>query len=368
MPWPGSAELLAPLAPWFNAVRRELPWRAQDLDSLHPDPYGVLVSELMLQQTQVATVIPYFHRWMARYPNAQTLAQATQDEIHKLWEGLGYYRRARLLQAAAQTISQDGWPTDLSGLLELPGLGPYTAAAMAAIAFQQPEPALDGNAFRVLARVLGIAGDPKQEAIRLREWLRPALVGHGPARMTQALMELGALVCGPLPKCAYCPLRGACLAHRWGATDRIPLRVARPKPPTIDLWLVAVQAQGHWLLYPPAQRGLLAGLWSWPTVAQVPEVDLAAEEALPFDLRTWRTWPGWTQVYTHRRERVLPVALHLETQFHHPRLTWIEEKCLNRIPMGKRDQRLRELIGTTPPINNEAPPLAGLLASLGLGG
>lgn len=368
MPWPGSAELLAPLAPWFNAVRRELPWRAQDLDSLHPDPYAVLVSELMLQQTQVATVIPYFHRWMARYPNAQTLALATQDDIHKLWEGLGYYRRARLLQGAAQIISQGGWPTDLSGLLELPGLGPYTAAAVASIAFQHPEPALDGNAFRVLARVLGIEGDPKQEAIRLREWLKPALVRHGPARMTQALMELGALVCGPLPKCADCPLRGACLAHSWGAIDRIPPRVTRPKPPTIDLWLVAIRAKGHWLLRPPAQKGLLAGLWSWPTVAHEPTDDLAAEGTLPFDLRAWRTWPGWTQVYTHRRERVLPVALELETQFRHPHLTWVEEKSLNGLPMGKRDQRLRELIGTTPPINNEAPPLAGLLASLGLGG
>lgn len=368
MPWPGSAELLAPLAPWFNAVRRELPWRAQDLDSLHSDPYAVLVSELMLQQTQVATVIPYFHRWMARYPNAQTLALASQDDIHKLWEGLGYYRRARLLQGAAQSLAQNGWPTNLIGLLKLPGLGPYTAAAVAAIAFQQPEPALDGNAFRVLARVLGIEGTPKLEAIRLREWLKPALVRHGPARMTQALMELGALVCGPLPKCTDCPLRGACFAHRWDATDRIPLRVARPKPPTIDLWLVAVQAQGHWLLSPPARRGLLAGLWSWPTVSQAPEVDLVAEAPLPFGLRSWRAWPGWTQLYTHRRERVWPVALELETQYQHPHLTWVEEKSLNGIPLGKRDQRLRELISTTPPISNEAPPLAGLLASLGLGG
>ena len=168
MPWPPSEQLLAALAPWFDAARRDLPWRAADLDARHPDPYAVLVSELMLQQTQVATVIPYFHRWMARWPTAGALAAASEEEVHKAWEGLGYYRRARLLQAAARVVSEQGWREDLQGLKEIPGLGDYTAAAVAAQAFQRPEPALDGNAFRVLARVLGLEGDPKDGAAELR--------------------------------------------------------------------------------------------------------------------------------------------------------------------------------------------------------
>ena len=164
MSWPASPDLLAPLAPWFDRVRRDLPWRAGDLDAPHPDPYAVLVSELMLQQTQVATVVPYFTRWMDRFPTPGKLAEAGEDAVHKAWEGLGYYRRARFLKAAAASIAAEGWPGDLDGLAGLPGLGPYTAAAVGSIAFQWPTPALDGNAFRVLARLLLIEGDPKAQA------------------------------------------------------------------------------------------------------------------------------------------------------------------------------------------------------------
>ncbi|HNX95877.1 MAG TPA: hypothetical protein PKL14_12030, partial [Holophaga sp.] len=148
---PDASALLAPLAIWFDAHRRDLPWRAEQLDIPHPDPYAVLVSELMLQQTQVATVIPYFNRWMARFPDPQTLAQASDEDIHRHWQGLGYYRRAAHLKAAAIELAQHGWPQDFRGLERLPGVGPYTAAALASIAFLKPEPALDGNAFRVLA-------------------------------------------------------------------------------------------------------------------------------------------------------------------------------------------------------------------------
>ena len=126
MPWPSAVDFLAPLAPWFDGARRELPWRALDLDAPHADPYAVLVSELMLQQTQVATVVPYFLRWLDRFPTPQALAAANEDAVHKAWEGLGYYRRARFLKAAATVVAARGWPTDLAGLTELPGLGPYT--------------------------------------------------------------------------------------------------------------------------------------------------------------------------------------------------------------------------------------------------
>ncbi|MBP7618710.1 MAG: hypothetical protein KA743_09350, partial [Geothrix sp.] len=116
MSWPASPDLLAPLAPWFGRVRRDLAWRARDLEAPHPDPYAVLVSELMLQQTQVATVVPYFQRWLEQFPDAATLAEADEDAVHKAWEGLGYYRRARFLKAAAVSIVAEGWPDDLDGL------------------------------------------------------------------------------------------------------------------------------------------------------------------------------------------------------------------------------------------------------------
>jgi A/G-specific adenine glycosylase len=365
MAWPASSALLAPLAPWFERSRRSLPWRAEDLSASHPDPYAVLVSELMLQQTQVATVVPYFDRWMRRFPDPATLAAATEDEIHGLWQGLGYYRRARLLQAAARTVAEEGWPRDLKGLLALPGLGPYTAAAIASIAFQVPEPALDGNAFRVLARLLGIEDDPRKSAARLRAWLIDTLEVHGPSRMTQAIMELGATVCGPTPRCPECPLHSRCEAHRQNATDRIPARKSRPAPRSVAIWLMAIQSEGHWLLHPPAPRGLLAGLWRWPALTLESDHDMAAEVALPFGLAGLRTWAAWTQVYSHRRERVSPIALEIEVPFPAPQgMTWVETGTIGSLPMGRRDQRLRDLLQTPSIRSEEAPPTAGLLDAL----
>src|SRR5512133_1012900 len=276
MSWPTAVDLLAPLAPWFDSARRDLPWRARDLDAAHPDPYAVLVSELMLQQTQVATVIPYFTRWMKQFPNPEVLAEADEDTLHKAWEGLGYYRRARFLKAAVGSIAAEGWPGDLEGLTGLPGLGPYTAAAVGSIAFQWPAPALDGNAFRVLARLLLIEGDPKVRATDLRAWLAPALAVHGPSRLTQALMELGATVCSPAPNCGACPLADRCLAYLANRTGEIPPVAKRAKPKASSLWLVAMEAEGHVLLHTPAAKGLLAGRRRWmrkrspPSTAQRP--------------------------------------------------------------------------------------------------
>lgn len=354
MNWPDSPTLLAPLGPWFLLHRRAMPWRDGNLDRPHPDPYAVLVSELMLQQTQVATVIPYFERWMVAFPDASSLARASENEIHKLWEGLGYYRRARHLQASASHIAAHGWPTDFEGLLKLPGLGPYTAAAVASIAFQWPQPALDGNTFRVLARLVGLESDPKLHAKRLRVWLRPALEKHGPSRMTQGLMELGATVCVPTPKCGGCPLADECAARRCGATDRIPRMAQRPKPKAHELWLMAVEAEGHWLLRTPSQKGLLAGLWKWPTVevAILAEGGMAADPSLPYTSMELRAWPGWTQVYTHRREVVNPLWLRLANRFATPKeCLWVPTDEVEGLALGKRDQRLRELIkepGTVP--------------------
>ncbi len=359
MSWPLSPELLAPLSSWFDRVRRDLPWRAADLDAPHPDPYAVLVSELMLQQTQVATVVPYFIRWLKEFPNPRALADAHEDAAHKAWEGLGYYRRARFLKAAAGSIAAEGWPGDLEGLSELPGLGPYTAAAVGAIAFQWPTPALDGNAFRVLARLLLVEGDPKTRAGDLRAWLVPALEAHGPSRMTQALMELGETVCAPTPTCAACPLADRCAAQLAGRTSDIPRVAKRAKPKESSLWLLALEAEDHFLLHLPAARGLLAGLWRWPTFdakAHVPRPTAGSTQP------STTTWAGWTQVYTHRREAVCPLHIHLGTRFTPAeRLCWVPRRALSGLPLGKRDLRLRDLLDTPGQVPLEAPERAELI-------
>ena len=352
MTWPASMDLLASLAPWFEGVKREMPWRAKDLDCPHPDPYAVLVSEVMLQQTQVATVIPYFERWMARFPNAASLAMAEEGAVHKAWEGLGYYRRCRFLQAAATRISKEGWPVDLAGLQSLPGLGPYTAAALGAIAFQWPTPALDGNAFRVLSRLLLIEGDPKREAATLRNWLRSGLIHLGPSRLSQALMELGATVCLPQPRCAQCPLALRCEANRQGRTEEIPPLGKRALVTEQDLWLLAVEAQGAFLLRRPQPKGLLAGLWRWPVLASPPQKVLDAVAEDPLEYQEVEAWEGWTQVYSHRKEKVSPLHFTLGNRFEAPEgCAWIEATELPSLALGRRDSKLRDLLkfkGQTP--------------------
>jgi A/G-specific adenine glycosylase len=339
-------------------VRRDLPWRAADLDAPHPDPYAVLVSELMLQQTQVATVVPYFARWLQEFPDPETLAGAHEDRVHKAWEGLGYYRRARFLQTAAGSIAAEGWPGDLEGLARLPGLGPYTAAALGAIAFQWPTPALDGNAFRVLARLLLLEGDPRTYAATLRTWLMPALKAHGPSRLTQALMELGAAVCRPSPSCAGCPLSEICGAHREGCTGRIPPIAKRTQAKASGLWLVAFEAEGHCLLHTPTARGLLAGLWRWPAL----ESKDYPPQPTAHGLQPITAWPGWTQVYTHRREAVSPLHIRLISRFAQGEgLRWVPNADLRGLPLGKRDQRLCGLLETAGQTPLEAPDPGAML-------
>lgn len=361
MPWPDAVSTLAPLGPWFEGVRRNLPWRAADLEQPHPDPYAVLVSEVMLQQTQVATVVPYFKAWMARFPDLATLAKAPEEAVFQAWQGLGYYRRARNLHAAAKRLASEGWPRSLEGLRALPGLGPYTAAAVAALAFQEPEPALDGNLFRVLARLLALEGDPRQQARGLTAWLRPALEGHGPSRTLQGMMELGASLCAPVhPHCAPCPLAGICEAHRQGRTDELPPPRPRPKVQVETFWLVALSCQDRWLLRAPQTNGLLSGLWRWPTLAEpLPE----APE--PQGIKGF-VGQAWTQAYTHRRERIRP-ALILSEAPPFPVTEgwqWVQTPQLEALPMGRRDQRLRALVQESIPAQTEALPLAGLWQGL----
>jgi A/G-specific adenine glycosylase len=257
-----SSKLLA----WYGQHKRSLPWRDT------PDPYRVWVSEIMLQQTQVETVIPYYQRWLARFPTIQDLAAAPLQDVLSLWEGLGYYSRARNLHRAAQIVTAElggQLPADPARLLELPGIGRYTAGAIASIAFGADAAVLDGNVKRVLARLFDFRSDVKSPAGTTALWaLAESLVPHGQAGdYNQALMDLGATLCTPrAPDCAACPVRGNCQARKLGVQLERPVTHPRPARPERLFAAGVVRKAGRVLLGQRPTGELLGGLWAFPSV------------------------------------------------------------------------------------------------------
>jgi A/G-specific adenine glycosylase len=249
---------------WYGRRGRDLPWRQSS------DPYRVLVSEIMLQQTRVATVIPYYRRFLDRFPTLQALADAPVEEVLALWSGLGYYRRARRLhQAARLIVSRHGgsFPSLPEAVKDLPGVGRYTAGAVLSIAFQQPEPVVDGNVSRVLARLLGIEGDVRSGKVSRQVWKRAAeLLDPGrPGDFNQALMEMGSLVCTPAaPDCLSCPVADDCRALEQGRQDELPHLGQRAVARTERAAAIVIRLCGSVLLVQRPQKGLLAGLWEFP--------------------------------------------------------------------------------------------------------
>lgn len=258
-----SRELLA----WYRRGHRDLPWRRSR------DPYYIWVSEIMLQQTRVDTVIPYFNRFIGRFPAVRDLAEAPEEDVLKHWEGLGYYSRARNLQAAAkEVLLRYGGeiPDDRDAVGGLKGVGPYTAGAIMSIAFNRPEPAVDGNVMRVLSRYFCIDEDIARPATRPRmEALARELIPEGAARdFNQALMELGALVCTPRsPHCLTCPVMEHCAGRLAGREEELPVKTkAKPPKPQHRLAVLAERADGRVLARQRPAQGLLARLWELPHV------------------------------------------------------------------------------------------------------
>ncbi len=257
--------LRAPLLEWYARHRRDLPWRRTR------DPYAIWVSEVMLQQTQVATVLPYYRRFLERFPDAASLAAATEDEVLGQWSGLGYYRRARALHRGARTLVErhgGRLPAEPQQLRALPGIGRYTAGAIASIGFGLAEPVLDGNVRRVLSRLFAL-GDPgaARPASDGELWKLAATLVEGPApgELNQALMELGALVCTPRnPQCLLCPLREPCRARRSGRPEAYP--VTRPARPTekLRVGVLWIARAGRVLLERPGAGNPLRGTWDFP--------------------------------------------------------------------------------------------------------
>jgi A/G-specific adenine glycosylase len=312
-PLRAESGLAASLLAWYDRHRRRLPWRAEPGGA--PDPYRVWLSEIMLQQTTVQAATPYFLRFIERWPTIFKLAAAPLENVLTEWAGLGYYARARNLHACARAIVEEHggrFPDTAQGLAALPGIGPYTAGAFAAIAFDRRAAAVDGNAERVLARLLDVREPLPQAKPKLREEAEQLVPQDRPGDFAQALMDLGATVCTPTsPRCMVCPWQEACRARAAGDPESLPVKAPRGTKPMrrgVAFW--AMREDGALLLRRRPQRGLLGGMAELPSTEWRNEA-WTAEEALasaPFGA-DWRALPGGVvHVFTHFRLELTVLA------------------------------------------------------------
>lgn len=295
-----SIELLK----WYDRVKRNMPWRADQ------NPYKIWLSEIMLQQTQVATMTNYYTRFILVYPTIFHLAQASEDEVFKLWEGLGYYSRARnLLKCAKEIVTkyQGEFPSDIKTLQTLPGIGPYTAGAISSIAFNQKTPAIDGNVLRVISRMYEIIlpiNFPKNHEIFHKHVM--ALMTTRPGDFNQALMELGAMVCTPKsPKCQICPLQSQCAAYKSDRILEFPVKIKNPKKRLIKLALCVLFYEKEILFIKHNEIGLLQGLWGLPRI-EIQEDETATQtiynyllEQMDLKVEIMSEMRGVKHVFTH---------------------------------------------------------------------
>lgn len=315
--------------------RHDLPWQGRGA-------YAAWISEVMLQQTQVATVIPYYQRFMTRFPDVGALAAAAPDEVMGLWSGLGYYSRARNLQRAARIIAEQHegvFPQDYAGILALPGIGRSTAGAICALAFEQPRAILDGNAKRVFARHFAISGWPGAPDVERALWQRAEaeLPGEHAAAYTQALMDLGATVClRSRPRCAACPVAASCAALGQGRVAELPApRPARALPQKTVTWLVCRHGRKVLLERRPPS-GLWGGLWGLPESTAAPQqAALALLGRLPGQMRELAPL---THGFTHFRLKAIPVELDYPQRpapLGEARWLWLDLADLARAPLPK---------------------------------
>jgi A/G-specific adenine glycosylase len=344
------------LLAWYDVHRRDLPWRRTR------DPYAIWISEAMLQQTRVETVIPYWERFLARYPDASSLASAAIDDVYAVWTGLGYYSRARNLKAAAESIVADhggALPSDLEALLRLPGVGRYTAGAVASIAFDVEAPIVDGNVVRVFTRLENIREDSGEKAVVERLWsLAAALVrGPRPGDLNQALMELGATLCTPKnPDCGACPVRAHCRAAAAGDPSSLPRRSKRTTVRPMRAVAVAIDRGGRLLAVRRPDKGLMAGLWELPggLLAEGEEAKDRApailREAVGLEVRELESVGVIEHVFTHRRlalelfrAKALPGARARITGFTAHR--WLEPDALLALAHAGSTRKALTLLG-----------------------
>lgn len=331
------------LLAWYKKNQRDLPWRK------NTNPYRVLVSELMLQQTQVKTVLPYYSKFLKKFPTPEILALASQEQVLAAWAGLGYYRRARFLHAAAKAVASGGFPMTATGLLGLPGVGAYTAAAVGSISFGLPLGVVDGNVIRVLSRVLTLDKDPTagQGKQALQEAAQTLLDPLSPGDFNQAMMEVGALVCSSSkPRCGACPLKALCLARRRGVQELYP-RLPKPVSTLKIHKVVVLITKADKVLAMPrtmsgriGDEGRMLGLWHFPEIelkkgetSQGAAIKLAGEAA-EFKGRLASI------IHSVTRYRIKVEAYRFESKKALKGWRWIEWKELNNKPLASAERRL----------------------------
>ncbi len=351
-------EIIYLLLDWFKYNARDLPWRRTT------DPYQIWVSEIMLQQTRVETVIPYFLRWIDRFPALEDLARANPDEVLSYWEGLGYYRRANNLHQAVKEVAQtyDGkLPRDPQLLRELPGIGRYTAGAISSIAFNLPEPILDGNIRRVYARYFNIDTPLQSAETEKKLWqiAEELISSEEPGEFNQALMELGALICLPRkPKCQLCPLKKDCLSRILGNQDQLPVRKSKTPLPHHQVTAAVCLKDNQVLIAKRPLEGLLGGMWEYPGGKQ--ETGESLERALQREIQeelgaaveVGSLLGVFDHAYTHYKVTLHAFFCQLKTKdltlHYHTDLGWVPISSLAEYPMGKIDRQISDCLQQTP--------------------
>lgn len=362
-------QFLKKLLSWYKKHgRHDMPWRKTK------DSYAVLLSEFMLQQTTVATVRPYYDRFLKRFPTVKDLASAELNEVLALWSGLGYYARARNLWSAAKSIHEDydgKIPSDIEALEKLPGVGPYTAGAIAAFAFNKPAAVLDGNIIRLLMRLLAIEDDPKLKAVQilLKKMAfdlakTPRIVttsipsrGQSCSRdINLALMDLGSTVCLPAnPLCGACPVAEFCLARQAGRQNEIPLKGETPERPTVRRLFAVLRFEGKWLMAQRPPEGLFGGLWEFPGVdapsgvEPVQYLEEAVRQEVNFKIRVQQALPPFEHQLSHRifvirsflcRPMTTGADLLPKKSAHYDKFKWVAPSKLKRLGLSSITQRI----------------------------
>ncbi len=319
------------LTHWFQKEKRDLPWRKNRTF------YRVLVSEMMLQQTQAAVVIPYFERWMQQFPTLRALSSASEDEVIKAWEGLGYYKRARNLKKIAEQLA----PLDeISQNLELPGVGPYTRGAIRAFAFRQRAAAVDGNVLRVISRLFLVRGciDTARGRKSVEELVLAALPKRAPWIAMEALIELGALVCQKAPHCPRCPLKGSCHAFRNGVATEFPLKKTRPKRVLLKRRVTLLEYNDRLLVKKVKEGSVMAGLYEFPYYERGSEK--THFERLGIVAKKRGRLPEQKHTFTRYCATLMPVVYAVEKRADPPGYEWWPVSELPRLPFSSGHRKI----------------------------
>lgn len=334
------------LKKWFLTEKRELPWREA------PTPYSIWVSEVMLQQTQVSVVIPYFEEWMRKFPTIQALAEAKIDEVIKVWEGLGYYSRARNLHEGAKFVVRHfggRLPDNEKDLKLIKGIGPYTLGAILSFAFKKRAAAVDGNVLRVLSRVESIREDiskPKTVALIHKEALSliPEIENHESWIINEALIELGAIVCAKKPKCGSCPIAGSCKAYQEGIAEELPFKSKKTKTIHLLRGVGVIFFEGYVLLRKGKTGEVMSGLHEFPYVELPLEGDQDPvklfQSRFQIDLKKVYDLPHQTHSFTQYRVKLVPFVLEVNKMFECDDFFWHKRESLSDLSFSSGHRRI----------------------------